>query len=179
MDALGSILGGTFSGCAFLATLFLLTRETRLRRAEQHAAMVRQEDENARQARLIVSAIAKESYPLKDGFKVLEMDGVVTNYSDMPIFNLVVQMEDIGGGQEGFRMVKPGESVRTQLHVHRPADSGSMDMSLPRKVGLSLHFLDANGRHWRRKGSGQPEHVLSDALSEAVPMERYRPDAAR
>ncbi|WP_157528001.1 hypothetical protein [Nocardia sp. NRRL S-836] len=176
MDALGSILGGTFSGCAFFATLFLLAREVRLRRAEQQAALLREDDENARQARLIVSAITNEAYPLNANLMVLELEGTISNYSDMPIFNLIVQLEDVGTGGDGFRMLKPGESVRSELHVRRPADSGPADLYLPRKIGLSLHFLDANGRHWHRKGSGQPRRVLSGALSERVPIERYRPE---
>lgn len=52
VDALGSILGGVFGGCAFFATLILLVHEIRTRRAAE-------EDEQARQARLIVSAIER------------------------------------------------------------------------------------------------------------------------
>lgn len=175
-DALGSILGGVFTGCAFLATLFLLARETRMRREERQAGQLRQDDENARQARLIVSAITDEFNSLKNNFRVQELEGTISNYSDMPIFNLVVAMDEVGTGREGFRMLKPGESVCAKLVVQHLEGSGPLDTGLTRKVGLSLHFLDANGRHWYRRGSDQPRRVLDGALSEKLPRERYRPE---
>jgi len=166
--ALGSILGGVFTGLAFFFTLFLLMRETRIRREDK-------EDERARQARLIVSRITEETYPL-DRPRTLQLKGMIWNYSDMPIFNLVVTLEGVGTGQEGFRMVHPGTSVETRLVINWKDDGKPMDMGLPRRVGLSLHFLDANGRHWRRKGADQPIQVIGTAVSEKVPVERFKPE---
>lgn len=172
VDALGSILGGVFGGCAFFATLILLVHEIRTRRAAE-------EDEQARQARLIVSAITKESYPLNTGNQTLHLEGTVRNHSDMPVFNLVVALEAVGAGQEGFRILEPGESVTVKLVLHLSPGNGSFDLAMPRNTGLSLHFLDGNGRHWHRKGSDQPRRVLSGARSQRVPIERFRSENFR
>lgn len=167
-SALGSVLGGIFTGLAFFATLFLVMREARIRREDQ-------DDEQARQARLIVSRITDESYPLNNP-RTLELEGTIWNYSDKPVFNLVVTLEDVGTGREGFRMLTPGGSIQTKLLVRWKDDGKPMDMGLPRQAGLNLHFLDANGRHWHRKGTNQPIRVRGNALSERVPAERFKPE---
>jgi hypothetical protein len=169
LTAIGSIIGGIFTGLAFFATIFLIAREARIRRADK-------EDEYARQARLIVSRITDEVYPLMQKFRTLELKGTVWNYSDMPIFNLVVRLDAVGAGGEGFRMLHPGSSVDTEMIIRIPDDGKPVDMMLPRKTGLTLHFLDANGRHWVRRGADQPKRVLKDALSEKLPVERYKPE---
>lgn len=175
VDALGSMLGGLFGGLAFFVTLYLLNRESRIRRVDELAALRRKEDEDARQARLVFSKISGESYPLNQGLGKLELSGMVFNHSSMPIFNLVVTLEGVGQGRDGFRIVNPGESVEVEMVV-RPDTKGPVDLSLPRKVGMTLHFLDGSGRHWRRTGTGQPVRVLEGALSEKVPIERFKPE---
>ncbi|MEU5263386.1 hypothetical protein [Amycolatopsis sp. NPDC021455] len=125
-----------------------------------------------------MSSITEESYPLNAEFRTLELAGVVWNYSDMPIFNLVVAIPEVGTGQQGFRIVKPGESVRTRLVLHLPEGGGPVDVLRPRRLGLSLHFLDGRGRHWHRRGAAQPTRVLRDALSENVPLESFRDTAS-
>ena len=136
-------------------------------------------DEEARQARLIFSEIGDESYPLNQLFNELHLTATVWNYSDLPVFNLVVTMDEIGSGRDGFRILTPHHSVDVEL-VLRLHDTGKPnDISRPRKEGVTLHFLDGGGRHWRRKGSNQPERVLGEALSARVPLERFDPEKLR
>ena len=175
VDAFGSILGGVCAGLALIASRFLIVREARFRREDTAAEAARRADEEARQARLIFSEITDESYPLAQAFRTLEVKGKVWNRSDMPIFNLVVMMEGVGEGRDGFRMLMPGSSVDVELTLRIPDTGEAVDMRLPRREGLNLHFLDGNGRNWIRVSSGQPQKVLENAVSEKVPVMRFGP----
>ncbi|PPK68380.1 hypothetical protein V5P93_004514 [Actinokineospora auranticolor] len=166
-DALGSVLGGVFSGLAFAATLFLLVREVRIRRRTDL-------DEQARQARPVVAAVEQESYPLAAAFRTMDLTVAVRNYSELPVFNLVVRLEEFGSGQDGFEVVRPGEQVTAELRLNRK--EGVPNTFSSRTTGPTLYFMDANGRHWVRRGLGAPDRVLVDAVSAARPLTRFRPE---
>jgi hypothetical protein len=166
-DALGSVLGGVFSGLAFAATLFLLVREVRIRRRTNL-------DEQARQARLVVATVGSESYPLAAEFQTMDLTVSVRNYSELPVFNLVVRLEEFGSGQDGFEVVQPSEQVTAELRLDRK--KGVPNTFSSRKAGPTLHFMDANGRHWVRRGFGPPDRVLVDAVSATRPLMRFRPE---
>ncbi len=166
-DALGSVLGGVFSGLAFAATLFLLAREVRIRRRTDL-------DEQARQARLVVATVGSESYPLAVAFQTMDLTVSVRNYSELPVFNLVVRLDEFGSGQDGFEVVQPGEQVTAELRLNRK--KGVPTTFSTRKTAPTLHFMDANGRHWVRRGFGAPDRVLADAVSATRPSMRFRPE---
>ncbi|MFJ7216836.1 hypothetical protein [Amycolatopsis sp. NPDC098790] len=163
VDAVGSILGGVFGGLAFFATLVLLVHEIRTRRAAE-------EDEQARQARLVVSATTRQTYPPEAGHRVVNVEGMVWNYSDMPVFELAVTLEPVGTGRQTQRILQPGESVPVRLAVDMFGGREIMNAPEIRAVELSLRFLDAHGRQWHRIGNDQPRRVLEN---------RRTPDAQR
>ncbi|MEV4317825.1 hypothetical protein [Actinocrispum sp. NPDC049592] len=169
-DALGSVLGGVFNGLAFAATLFVLVREIRIRRRTDL-------DEQARQARLVVATVESESYPMAAAFQTMDLTVSVRNYSELPVFNLVVRLEEFGSGQDGFEIVQPGEQVTAELRLNRKKGVPSTFSS--RQTGPTLHFMDANGRHWVRTGFGAPNRVLANAVSATRPMMRFRPEDHR
>lgn len=147
---------GTF---AAFGALYFAANEWRAQRIERR-------DAEADQARLILvePAIASDPAPprMEDICKTPWPQVVVRNHSDGPIFNLVVRRvyfrrrdgELIGNGQNDFYALSGGEStprIVPQVHRHDVADI------------LKVHFTDARGRRWERRGRGQPTRVTSSA----------------
>lgn len=127
----------------------------------------------ANQARLIIVEPARQA----DGTQkfwdfAADDDIVIQNHSDAPVFNLVIDSLDYESTDrlvwENFRAAEPR---RTAGHaVFRPGErtghltvvgkiEGGTEASNPELKYLVFTFTDANGRRWRRTGTGQPVRV--------------------
>ena len=146
-SALGSMLGGLFTGLALVISLALIVREARARREDKY-------DEQARQARLIISAVGPET--TEDGDK-WDIHGALKNYSDAPVFNVYVG-DRSNRFQRLYLRLEPAEEK--DIHIKATiakAPDGTREML--RKTGFDVTFLDAAGRYWRRVGPAAPARI--------------------
>lgn len=171
-DAFGSVIGGTFAGLAFGATLFLLAREARNRRRDEEARERQQLDDESRLARLIV---CESGWPNTSGGK----DGWVVpvrikNYSDYPVFDLRVWIND----RDVFVHVPMLEP-----HAERSTECATFIQTLhsheQRRFRTHTIFLDSNGRWWERSGLDQPQRIIAfDPARHVSKWRPYRPESS-
>ncbi|WP_326554180.1 hypothetical protein [Micromonospora sp. NBC_01813] len=182
LDALGSLLGGTFTTLAFAGTLWILVREGRqIRDANQRRDAERRDDER-RQARLVFASLAQGQEP-RSGMvddadrvagagsdaelSVLDGEGRsavyvrVFNHSSEPIWDVKVP---IPGGREQlpllYERVDP-QSSELNGWLDAPPDWYLMHVGAgcpgtPNWIPLDVTFVDNAGRRWRRSGRGEP-----------------------
>jgi hypothetical protein len=171
-SALGSVLGGLFTGLAFVISLALIVRESRARREDKY-------DEQASQARLVIPAIDEESInpsEMASDSNRWDIRGRIKNYSDAPVFEVYIG-DRSNRFQQLYLSLEPGQEKDVHIKATiAKAPDGTSEML--RETGLDVTFLDAAGRRWRRIGPSAPEHVKSDFKSPGL-LPQFDPEDLR
>jgi hypothetical protein len=172
LDALGSLLGGTFAAAAFLVALTVLVREIGKNRADLSARNDERRDEERRQARLVyttlydVRKIKPPPEATADGDIIeprTEVHVQVFNHSDGPIWDVAVAVP----GRRLPLLIEsvPPHEIRRSGWRDAPPEwylehVGAGCPGSPHWTSLDVTFVDNLGRRWRRSGRADPVRLL-------------------
>ena len=180
IDALGSMIGGVFTASAFAATLMVLVREIRARRADEHERDRERQDNERRQARLVYATLDPER-PIPNDHLPRSMQGAenevyvrVYNQSDEPIWDVKVYLPERARPLL-IEHVGPHDSD-TNGWLDAPDEWYLMNVGpgcpgMPHWLPLDVIFVDNRGLRWRRSGRGEPVRLLDneDLSSDRTP----------
>ncbi|WP_144420152.1 hypothetical protein [Micromonospora haikouensis] len=157
MQAWGSLAGLVMSTFAVIFTGLLFRHEIRVRREERR-------DNEAAQARLIVTRCVGLSYKDEDGIRFVEsVHFEVLNFSGLPILYPMLFARTGGYGCRSSAYVEQvvtdrlvGEMVPKRPFPARIKGGGQLDAGY---VSTEIYFTDANGLSWQRKDNADPVRI--------------------
>jgi hypothetical protein len=145
-------VAGVGAIAAVVVALVIASRETRLARQ-------RQEDDEKREARLIVVGEPVFDRATDPNSKAAFVK--VINYGKLPILEVIVGLKIYAEG-----LPAPSTEYFISALVG-PGDSSEFEFPLPNHLsGVSVSeaivtFLDSYGRRWERRGADEPKRLLS------------------
>ncbi|MGK5521265.1 hypothetical protein ACSNN9_18190 [Micromonospora sp. URMC 107] len=170
-DALGSLLGGAFTTATFGATLTLLVREIRTRRAESRERDRERQDNERRQARLVYATLNPD-VPIPSDHLPTSMQGPrdqvhvrVYNHSDEPVWDVKVIIPD--RSRPLLVETVPPHDSRATAWMEAPDDWHLMHVGpgcpgTPTWTSLDVVFVDNRGLRWRRSGRAEPVRLFDN-----------------